>query len=62
MQKNAITPSLNNIIVKAAQKACIEANCFSKKAFNKAYDEAIKKAGFSPPYFKKVLRAIGAEE
>lgn len=59
-----ITPSLNSQIVKKAQQLCNEKypiGQISKKQFNQAYNEAIKLAGYSPSYFKKIIREIGPE-
>ena len=56
-----ITPALNNKIVDEARQICIKNNTFDKKSFNKAYNQAIKNNGYSPSYFKSIMRQIGPE-
>lgn len=56
-----VTPALNAEAVKIAGEICNKNGTFDRKAFNKAYDTAIKQLGYSPAYFKKCMREIGPE-
>jgi hypothetical protein len=59
--KKEITPALNAEIIKQADAIYQASGVFTRKSFNKAYDQAITEAGFSPAYFKKVMSKIGSQ-
>ena len=64
MAKGGITPQLNDKVHAKAQeilKAEGITENISQKQFNQAYDKAIKEFGYSPAYFKKVMREFGPE-
>jgi hypothetical protein len=64
MAKGGITPQLNEKVYAKAQeilKAEGITENISQKQFNQAYDKAIKEFGYSPAYFKKVMREFGPE-
>lgn len=61
MSNSPITPAMNDRIHKATEAKLRVLNDFSKKAYGKAYNEAIKEAGYSPAYFKSVMAKIGPE-
>ena len=64
MAKGGITPQLNDKVHAKAQdilKAEGITENISQKQFNQAYDKAIKEFGYSPAYFKKVMREFGSE-
>lgn len=57
--KPPITPALNEQVSKVADQKYRAAKDFTRKGYNKAYDAAIKEAGYSPSYFKSVMAKIG---
>lgn len=59
--KTEITPTLNTEITNNALKAMAASGKNDKKSFNAEYNKAIKSAGFSPAYFKKVMSNLGPE-
>lgn len=54
-----ITPALNSQVIKRAMEICNANNWTDRKSFNKAYDMAIKELGYTPAYFKSIMRQIG---
>lgn len=60
---SSITPALNAQIVKRAEEIAKEKGFEgSKKLFDKAFNMAIKEFGYSPAYYNKVMRSIGADD
>jgi len=59
--KEGVTPALNNKVFKRTEEILKESGKkITQKSFNAAYDKAIKEFGYTPSYFKKVMREIGA--
>jgi len=50
-----INPKLKAIVNNIAAQIYVADNGKSRKDFDKAYDEAIKRVGYSPAYFKSCI-------
>ncbi len=60
-KKMEITPALNSKVIDRASQLCHDQGVSDRKSFNKNYDIAIKETGYTPTYFKNVMRQIGME-
>ena len=56
MKTSGITPELNSEIVKETEKRCIALNDYSKKTFDKIFNQIIMEHGYSVKYYHAYMR------